>query len=90
MVIERRAAHPLLPLHIVWDRGRGGAYASIALAGAGVFGVFLFLTFYMQQKLGFSPLKTGVAFLPMTAVIVVTVDDGADAGCCHRTGRHSS
>ena len=72
VAIERRAAHPLLPLHIVRDRGRGGAYASIALAGAGVFGVFLFLTFYMQQNLGFSALKTGVAFLPMTAMIVVT------------------
>ncbi len=73
VVIERRAAHPLLPLHIVRDRGRGGAYASIALAGSGVFGVFLFLTFYIQQTLGFSALKTGVAaFLPMTAMIVVT------------------
>jgi EmrB/QacA subfamily drug resistance transporter len=71
-VIESRAAHPLLPLHIVWDRGRGGDYASIALAGAGVFGVFLFLTFYMQQDLGLSPLTTGLAFLPMTAMIVVT------------------
>jgi EmrB/QacA subfamily drug resistance transporter len=72
VAIERRVAHPLLPLHIVWDRARGGAYASIALAGSGVFGVFLFLTFYMQQNLHFSPLKTGLAFLPMTAVIVVT------------------
>ncbi len=72
VLIERRTEHPLLPLHIVWDRARGGAYASIALAGSGVFGVFLFLTFYMQQTLGFSALKTGVAFLPMTAVIVVT------------------
>ena len=53
------STHPLLPLHIVRDRARGGAYASIALAGAGVFAVFLFLTFYMQQNLGFSPLKTG-------------------------------
>jgi EmrB/QacA subfamily drug resistance transporter len=72
VVIEQRAAHPLLPPHIVWDRARGGAYVSIALAGSGVFGVFLFLTFYLQQNLGFSPLKTGLAFLPMTAVIVVT------------------
>jgi EmrB/QacA subfamily drug resistance transporter len=72
VAIERRSTHPLLPLHIVWDRGRGGAYASIALAGSGVFGVFLFLTFYMQQNLGFSPLTTGLAFLPMTATIVVT------------------
>jgi EmrB/QacA subfamily drug resistance transporter len=72
VLVERHTEHPLLPLHIVWNRARGGAYASIALAGSGVFGVFLFLTFYMQQTLGFSPLTTGVAFLPMTAVIVVT------------------
>jgi EmrB/QacA subfamily drug resistance transporter len=72
VAIERRVAHPLLPLHIVWDRARGGAYASIALAGSGVFGVFLFLTYFLQQNLGFSPLKTGLAFLPMTGAIVVT------------------
>jgi EmrB/QacA subfamily drug resistance transporter len=72
VLVESRAAHPLLPLHIVRDRARGGAYASIALAGGGVFGVFLFLTYYMQESLGFSPLKTGVAFLPMTIAIVVT------------------
>jgi predicted MFS family arabinose efflux permease len=72
VVIERRAQHPLLPLHVVWDRARGGAYSSIALAGSGVFAVFLFLTFYMQQNLGFSPLATGLAFLPMTAAIAVT------------------
>ena len=72
VAIERRREYPLLPLHIVWDRARGGAYAAIALAGSGVFGVFLFLTYFMQENLGFSPLKTGVAFLPMTFVIVVT------------------
>jgi EmrB/QacA subfamily drug resistance transporter len=72
VAIERRTTDPLLPLHIVWDRARGGAYASIALAGSGVFGVFLFLTYYMQQNLGFSPLTTGLAFLPMTGTIVVT------------------
>ena len=69
VLAERRVAQPLLPLHIVWDRARGGAYASIAIAGASVFAVFLFLTFFMQQNLGYSPLKTGVAFLPMTALI---------------------
>ena len=72
VVIERRAKHPLLPLHIVLDRARGGAYVSIALAGAGVFGVFLFLTYYLQQNLGFSPVATGLAFLPMTGVLVAT------------------
>jgi predicted MFS family arabinose efflux permease len=71
-MLERRAKHPLLPLHIVWDRARGGAYASIALAGSAVFAVFLFLTYYMQQNLGFSPLLTGLAFLPMTVMIVLT------------------
>ena len=72
VAIERGHANPLLPLHIVWDRARGGAYASIVLAGSGVFGVFLFLTYFMQQNLGFSPLTTGLAFLPMTAMIVLS------------------
>jgi MFS family permease len=72
LAVERHKANPLLPLHIVRDRSRGGAYLSIALAGAGVFAVFLFLTYYMQQNLGFSPVKTGLSFLPMTAVLVVT------------------
>ena len=69
VVSQRRADQPLLPLHIVLDRARGGAYASIAIAGASVFAVFLFLTFFMQQNLGWSPLKTGVGFLPMTLMI---------------------
>jgi EmrB/QacA subfamily drug resistance transporter len=72
VAIERRAKNPLLPLPVVWDRARGGAYASVALAGSGVFGVFLFLTFYMQQNLGFSPVETGLAFLPMTGAIAMT------------------
>jgi EmrB/QacA subfamily drug resistance transporter len=72
VVRERSAQHPLLPLHIVWDRARGGAYASIVLVGSAVFAVFLFLTFYMQRNLGYSPLMTGVGFLPMTGMIVLT------------------
>ncbi|WP_233243927.1 MFS transporter [Paraconexibacter algicola] len=68
---QRRVAQPLLPLHIVWDRARGGAYSAIIIAGSSVFGVFLFLTFFLQNDLGYSPLKTGVAFLPMTALIFV-------------------
>jgi predicted MFS family arabinose efflux permease len=72
VVLERRVPHPLLPLHVVRDRARGGAYATIALAGSAVFAVFLFLTYYLQQNLGYSPLATGVAFLPMTAMIVLT------------------
>ncbi len=72
VLLERRVPSPLLPLHIIWDRARGGAFATIALAGSAVFAVFLFLTYYLQQNLGFTPLATGVAFLPMTAMIVLT------------------
>ncbi len=83
--LERRVEHPLLPLHIVWDRARGGAYATIALAGSAVFAVFLFLTYYMQQNLGFSPIKTGLGFLPMTAMIVLT-STTVQTRVLHRTG----
>jgi EmrB/QacA subfamily drug resistance transporter len=72
VLIERRAKHPLLPLHIVWDRARGGAYTTLALASAGVFAVFLFLTYFLQQQRGLSPLTTGLAFLPLTGILVVT------------------
>src|SRR6516162_10142895 len=72
VLIERRAKHPLLPLHIIWDRGRGGSYTTLALAGAGIFAVFLFLTYFMQQQLALSPLTTGLAFLPLTGVLIVT------------------
>jgi predicted MFS family arabinose efflux permease len=72
VAIERRVEHPLLPLRVVADRRRGGAYLAIGIVGAGMFGVFLFLTYYMQQTLGFSPLKTGLAFLPMMAVLMPT------------------
>src|ERR1700757_865641 len=72
VLIERRVEHPLLPLHIVWDRVRGGSYAALLVTGAGVFAVFLFLTYFLQQNLAFSPLKTGLGFLPLSAVLVVT------------------
>ena len=63
---QGRAAHPLLPPRVVPDRNRGGAYASMLIVGAGLFGTFLFLTYYLQQTLGYSPLVTGVAFLPFS------------------------
>jgi EmrB/QacA subfamily drug resistance transporter len=67
---ETRATEPLLPLRIVLDRNRGGAYLSILIAGSGMFGIFLFVTYYMQQTLGFSPVMTGLAFLPMVGMIM--------------------
>ena len=72
VLIERRVEHPLMPLHIVWDRARGGSYAALLMTGAGVFAVFLFLTYFLQRNLAFSPLKTGLAFLPLTVVLVIT------------------
>jgi len=72
VMIERRAAHPLLPLRIVLDRNRGGSYLSVLISGAGLFGVFLFLTYYLQKSLGYSPVTTGLAFLPMVAMIVIS------------------
>jgi MFS family permease len=56
---------------VVLDRNRGGAYASMLIGTAGLFGIFLFLTYYLQQTLGYSPLVTGVAFLPMSGGLIV-------------------
>jgi EmrB/QacA subfamily drug resistance transporter len=72
VLIEQRSEHPLLPLHIVWDRTRGGMYASIVLSVSAMYGSFLFLTFYLQQNLHFSPIGTGVAFMPMNVTIILT------------------
>jgi predicted MFS family arabinose efflux permease len=70
--LQTRAEHPLLPLRVVLDRDRGGSYFSMAIAGAGMFGVFLFLTYYLQRTLGFSPVQSGLAFLPLTAAVMLT------------------
>src|SRR6201989_1437446 len=68
VLIERSAKNPLLPLHIIWDRARGGAYTTLALAGAGIFAVFLFLTYFLQQQLGFPRLTSGLRSLPLPGV----------------------
>jgi EmrB/QacA subfamily drug resistance transporter len=71
VAIQQRSSSPLLPLRVVLDRDRGGSFLAMVLAGAGMFAVFLFLTFYLQNTLGFSPIKTGLAFLPMTGTIII-------------------
>src|SRR5690349_7395974 len=68
---QGRAASPLLPPRVVLDRNRGGAYLSMLIASAGLFGTFLFLTYYLQQTLGYSPLITGVAFLPISGGLIL-------------------
>jgi EmrB/QacA subfamily drug resistance transporter len=78
VLVEMRVAHPLLPLRIVLNRFRGGAYLAIGLSAIGVFGIFLFLTYYLQLTLAYSPVKSGLAFLPMIAAIVAasTISSG--------------
>src|ERR1700760_2558155 len=71
VLAERRVSHPLLPLRVVLDRARGGSYLAVGLTGIAVFGVFLFLTYYLQQVKGYSPVTSGLAFLPMIACILL-------------------
>jgi EmrB/QacA subfamily drug resistance transporter len=69
-----RAAYPLLPPRVVLDRNRGGAYLSMLIASAGMFATFLFLTYYLQQTLRYSPVTTGFAFLPIAGGIAIAAN----------------
>ncbi|OZE99816.1 MULTISPECIES: DHA2 family efflux MFS transporter permease subunit [Nocardiaceae] len=70
--IQQRVSHPLLPLRIILDRTRAGSFLAVFVTGAGMFAVFLFLTYYLQNTLGFTPISTGFAFMPMIASLIVT------------------
>jgi EmrB/QacA subfamily drug resistance transporter len=67
---QARAASPLLPPRVVLDRNRGGAYLAILIVGASMFGLFLFLTYYEQTIKDYSPVVTGLAFLPAIAMVM--------------------
>jgi EmrB/QacA subfamily drug resistance transporter len=69
--IEMRSSHPLLPLKVVLNRNRGGSFLASLLVGCAMLGTFLFLTYFLQGTLGYSPLRTGVAFLPFSAGIII-------------------
>ncbi len=69
---QSRAPHPLLPPRVILDRNRGGAYLAMLIFGSGLFGIYLFLVYYTQLNLGYSPVKSGVALLPMVALTAVT------------------
>jgi EmrB/QacA subfamily drug resistance transporter len=75
-VIETRSAHPLLPLRVLADRNRSSSLLSMLLSGGALFGVFLFLTYYLQTGLQYSPTKTGFAFLPMILGLGITIQIG--------------
>ncbi|WTW93213.1 MFS transporter [Streptomycetaceae bacterium NBC_01309] len=70
--VEKRVAQPLLPLRVITNRTRGGAYLGVGLAVVGMFGAFLFMTYYLQVVKEYSPVKTGVAFLPMAAAVLLS------------------
>jgi len=72
VAIERRVAYPLLPLHVVLHRDRGGSYLAVAMSAIAIFAVFLFLTYYLQQNLSYSPITAGLAFIPMVIGIVIS------------------
>jgi EmrB/QacA subfamily drug resistance transporter len=84
VLVELRTAHPLLPMRIVLDRNRGGSFLASLLVGAGLFAMFLFLTYYFQINLGYSPLKSGFAFLPFSGGIIVAA--GLASTLLPRTG----
>ena len=71
VIIEKRSAHALMPLRIFADRSRSGVYLIMLLIGTALFGLFFFLTIFVQDVLGYSAVKTGVAFLPLAVLIVV-------------------
>jgi EmrB/QacA subfamily drug resistance transporter len=73
VLVERRAAQPIMPLHLFADRRRAVAYVNMLLICAAMLGTFFFLTQYMQEVLGFSPLKAGLGFLPMALAMFGTV-----------------
>ena len=73
---QARAAQPLLPPRVILDRNRAGAYLTMLIFGSALFGIFLFLIYYMQLNLGYSAVLSGLALLPMVAVIGVMANVG--------------
>ncbi|WP_256463575.1 MFS transporter [Kitasatospora sp. RG8] len=71
VVIERRTAQPITPLHLFLDRNRTGGLVMMLCLAAAMFGIFFYITLFVQGPLGYSPLRAGVAFLPISASIIV-------------------
>ena len=71
VMIEMRVKNPLMPLRVVTERNRAGSYLGSLVVGAGLFSMFLFLGLYLQVILGYTPLRSGFAFLPFTAGIII-------------------
>lgn len=72
LFIEYKSTHPLLPLKIVLERNRGGAYLSSFFVGVGLFSMFLFISYFFQAVLQYSPLTSGLLFLPFSAGVIIS------------------
>ncbi|MGZ4668135.1 MAG: MFS transporter [Blastococcus sp.] len=84
VVVEMRTRNPLLPMRLILDRNRGGAYLTSTLVGAGLIGAFFFLSLYFQQVLHYKPVEAGFASLPTTLGVFVAA--GAASGLVPRIG----
>jgi MFS family permease len=84
VLFERRVRNPLMPIRLVADRNRGGAYLTAALLGAGLLGAFFFLSLYFQQVLEYTPVTAGVASLPTTVGVLIAA--GAASALVVKTG----
>ncbi len=71
VLIEMRSSHPLLPMRVLADRNRAGALLVMLCVATGLFGVFFFLTLFIQTVLGYSPIRAGIAFLPFAVGVVI-------------------
>ena len=71
VLIERRSSHPLLPMRVLADRNRSGAYLIMLCIGTALFGLFFFLTLFMQTVLGYSAIRSGIAYLPFAIGVVI-------------------
>jgi EmrB/QacA subfamily drug resistance transporter len=77
VVVERRSRRPLVPLRIFADRSRSGTYIVAILLNTAMFGIYFFLTLFVQRIWGFSPLRTAVVYIPLSALLVATSWAGA-------------
>jgi len=71
VLIEMRSSHPLLPMRVLADRNRSGAYLIMLCVATGLFGLFFFLTLFIQNVLGYSAIRSGIAYLPFAIGVVV-------------------
>jgi predicted MFS family arabinose efflux permease len=71
VLIERRSSHPLLPMRVLADRNRSGAYLIMLCIATGLFGLFFFLTLFIQSVLSYSAIRSGIAYLPFAVGVVI-------------------